>query len=56
MVSYAFVSGNSTDDVVKLWISPDPLTFGSASPPPAAVTAAVTGADLALTPMAITSA
>ncbi|MSU59637.1 MAG: hypothetical protein EXS35_15970 [Pedosphaera sp.] len=46
VVSYAFVSGTSTDDVVKLWISPDPLTFGATSPPPAILTATVTGTDL----------
>ena len=45
VVSYTFVSGTATDDQVKLWISPDPLTFGATSPPPATVTATVTGTD-----------
>ena len=46
VVSYTFVSGNSTDDQVKLWLNPDPLTFGATSPPPATLTATVVGADI----------
>ncbi len=46
VASYTFLAGSSTDDQVKLWISPDPLTFGSTSPPPATVTATITGSDI----------
>lgn len=47
VASYTFVTGNSTDDVVKLWLNPDPLTFGAAAPPPATLTATVVGTDIA---------
>jgi hypothetical protein len=38
VASYTFNSSSSSDDVVNLWINPDPSTFGQASPPPANVT------------------
>jgi hypothetical protein len=47
VASYTFMSGSSTDDQVRLWISPDPLYFGATSPPPASATATVTGTDIA---------
>ena len=47
VVSYTFKAGSSTDDQVRLWISPDSLTFGATSPPPATVTATATGTDIA---------
>jgi hypothetical protein len=46
-VSYTFLNGGSSDDLVRLWINPDPSSFGGASPPSPTVTATVTGSDLA---------
>src|SRR2546423_452113 len=32
--SYTFTTvGNTTDDIAKLWINPDPTTFGAPGPP-----------------------
>ena len=30
--SYTFNTGTTTDDVAKMWLNPDPLTFGGATP------------------------
>jgi hypothetical protein len=47
VVGYTFLTGSSTNDAVQLWVNPDPTTFGATTPPPATVTAAVTGSDIA---------
>jgi len=42
--SYTF-NGGGSDDLARLWINPDPATFGQATPPPISLTN-VAGADL----------
>jgi hypothetical protein len=44
--SYTFTTtGNNTDDIAKLWVNPDPATFGSVNAPTPSATA-TTGNDI----------
>jgi hypothetical protein len=44
--SYTFTTvGNSTDDICKMWLNPDPSTFGAPVPPPPTLTA-TSGSDI----------
>ena len=43
--SYTINTSSTSDDQAKLWINPDPATFGATSPPPATLTTA-TGNDI----------
>jgi hypothetical protein len=43
--SYTFNSGNTSDDMVSLWLDPSPLDFGGRNPPAASLTTA-SGPDI----------
>lgn len=43
--SYTINTSSTSDDQAKLWINPEPATFGATSPPPATLTTA-TGNDI----------
>lgn len=42
---YTFNASTTTDDQVDLWINPDPASFSAVSPPPATLSAQLTGTD-----------
>lgn len=45
VVSYTFNGGSTTDDVVRLWVNPNPADFGAVTAPTHTVQGGTTGAD-----------